>query len=163
MEMKEIIKAIHGQWMLAKDEFQARYEAAHMMDYEQRTSAFKRFNGTEDFKELAALFTSTQGLLFCTENNFPNLATFRLFRSIHPEQYGIYIDAGEITLNNPENAILIGRTNATILCDDNTRHYVVTMHGASAIVIASKWAVVRAISAVGTSIVRRTKEYAIIL
>lgn len=161
--MEEIIKAIHAQWKLAKDEYQARCEAAHYLEAAQKIAACRMFKGTEDIPAIAAIFTSVQGLEFCVANNFPNLATFRLFRKVKPEQYSVYIDAGEITLKNPEKAILIGRTNATIKCDDNTRHNVVTMHGATATIIASKWAVVRAVSAVGSSIVRRTQDHAIIL
>lgn len=70
------------------------------------------FKGTEDFEALVRLFRSPQGVEFCMNNHFPNTATFRLFKPLRPEQYGIYIDAGNITLTNPDKAILIGRTTA---------------------------------------------------
>ena len=100
---------------------------------------------------------------FCLAANFPNLATFRLFKRFNPEQYSFYIDAGNITLKNPKTAVLIGKTTATIKCDTCENHTVITMHGASATVLASGWAVVRTEAGVSTNIIRRTSDNAIIL
>lgn len=161
--MKEIIESIHAQWLLAKRGYQERCEAAHFTEAAEKIAACRMFKGTESVAELAAIFTSPQGIEFCTENNFPNLATLRLFRKEDTERYGIFIDAGNIQITNPETAVLIGRTNATVHCDDLKRHTVVTMHGACATILASKWAVARCIAAPGTSMIRRTKDNAIIL
>lgn len=163
MNEKEIIRQIHRQWLIAKEQRRQRCEAAHRSDVAAKLSACDMFEGTEDIAALARLFTSPQGVEFCLAANFPNLATLRLFKPYHPERFGIYIDAGQITLNNPSTAVLIGRTNATVMCDTCAAHTVVTMHGATATVLASGWAVVRTEAGASTNIIRRTSDNAIIL
>lgn len=129
----------------------------------EKLAACNIFKGTEDIAGIARLFTSPQGVEFCLAANFPNLATLRLFKRFNPERYGIYIDAGSITLNNPKTAVLIGRTTATVKCDTCENHTVITMHGATATVLASGWAVVRTEAGASTSIIRRATDNAIIL
>lgn len=129
----------------------------------EKLAACNIFKGTEDIAGIARLFTSPQGVEFCLAANFPNLATLRLFKRFNPERYGIYIDAGDITLKNPKTAVLIGRTTATVKCDTCENHTVTTMHGATATVLASGWAVVRTEAGASTSIIRRTTDNAIIL
>lgn len=163
MEAKEIIEQIHRQWLVTKEQRRQRCIATHMSDLAERLAACDMFKGTEDIAELARLFTTPQGLEFCLAANFPNLATLRQFKRFNPEKYGFYIDAGNITLKNPERAVLIGRTIATVVCDTCAAHTVVAMHGATATVIASGWAVVRIEAGVSTSIIRRVSDNAIIL
>lgn len=163
MEAKEIIERIHRQWLIAKEQLRQRCEASHKTDVAQKLAVCDLFKGTEDIAELARLFTSPQGVEFCLAANFPNLNTLRLFKRFNPEKYGIYIDAGNITLKNPKTAVLIGRTTATIECDTCAKHTIITMHGASATVLASGWAVVHTEAGISTNIVRRTTDHAIIL
>lgn len=129
----------------------------------EKLAACNIFKGTEDIAGIARLFTSPQGVEFCLAANFPNLATLRLFKRFNPERYGIYIDAGSITLNNPKTAVLIGKTNAIIECDTCANHTIITMHGATATILASGWAVVRTEAGASTTIIRRTTDHAIIL
>lgn len=163
MEAKETIKQIHSQWLVAKEQRRLKCEAHNMNEVARKLAACTLFTGKEDIPELARLFTSPQGLEFCLAANFPNLATFRLFKNSNPTRYGIYIDAGDITLHNPKTAVLIGRTTATIHCNKCQNSTIVTMHGATATVLASGWAVVRTEAGTGTNIVRRTSDNAIIL
>lgn len=163
MELTEIINNIHRQWLVAKEQRRQRCEASNLGEVAHKLAVCDMFKGSENLAEIARLFTSAQGLEFCLAANFPNVATFRLFKPYKPEQYGFHIDAGQITLRNPKTAILIGRTYATVLCDTCERHEVVAMHGATANVLADKWAVVHTLSGVGSTIVRRTKGNAIIL
>ena len=121
------------------------------------------FKGTEDLDGIVRLFTSPQGIEFCMNNHFPNTATFRLFKPFGVERFGIYIDAGDITLRNPARAILIGRTSATVKCDTNERHEVIVLHGAKALVSASRWAVVFTKVEAGSTCVKTTTENAIVL
>lgn len=123
------------------------------------------FTGKEKtLDDIIALFTSPQGMEFCIQNHFPNMATFRLFKPYNVEQKGIYIDSGTITLKNPENAVLIGRTSATIYCDSNkAKHNITLLHGAKAIVTASQWAVVATQVEPGCNIIKNTNGNAIIL
>lgn len=122
------------------------------------------FTGRErTVEDIVALFTTTQGLEFCIEHHFPNIATFRLFKKYNVERFGIYIDAGSILLTNPSRVILIGRTSATVNCDTIDSHKVILLHGAKAIINASKWAVVATTVESGCNIIRNTYEHAIIL
>jgi len=121
------------------------------------------FKGTEDLQAIIRLFSSPQGIEFCMNNHFPNTSTFRLFKPYNVERHGIYIDAGNITLSNPERAILIGRTCATIDCDTNVRHEVIVLHGAKALVNASKWAVVFTKVEQGSICIKNTSDNAVIL
>ena len=163
MELSEIIKQIHSQWLIAKEQRRQRCLASNLPVVAQRLADCTMFKGDEDIAKLALLFTSPQGMEFCLAANFPTLSTFRLFKSFNTQQYGIYIDAGNITLKNPSMAVLIGKTIATIECDSCAMHKVITLHGASATVLASGWAVVRTESGVSSNIVRRSSDNSIIL
>lgn len=163
METKELIRNIHRQWLAAKTERAARCAGCGMEGTARLLEECKMFSGSESAEELMRLFISPQGLEFCLAAGFPSLATIRLFKPLNPERLGIYIDAGQITLDDPGRAVLIGRTNATVRCSTLARHEVTAMHGATAAVIASGWAVVHTQSGVGSSVVRRASGNAVIL
>lgn len=58
-------------------------------------------------------------------------------------KYGVYVDAGDISLRNNANVGIIGDTVATLEYDDNTIvHKITLMHGAKAIIKASNFAVI---------------------
>lgn len=122
------------------------------------------FTGRErTLDDIVKLFLTPQGMEFCIKNHFPNTATFRQFKKQGVERFGIYIDAGVITLKNPRKAVLIGRTSATINCDSIERHEVFLLHGAKAVVNASKWAVVATTVEQGCTIIRNTSDNSIVL
>lgn len=123
----------------------------------------KAFKGDESLEQLASLFLSEGGIDFCIRNHFPNTSTFRLFRDCGLEKYGIYIDSGDITLHNPGRAVLIGRTAAVVKCDTLKRHEVIVLHGAKALVSASRWAVVFTTVEPGSTCIKFTTENAIVL
>lgn len=134
------------------------YEQARLL------GACSLFTGKErTLEDIVSLFTTTQGMEFCVNNHFPNMATFRLFKPYKVERFGIYIDAGTITLHNPERAILIGNTVATINNDTLDAHEIILLHGAKAIVNASGWAVCKTIVSRGCNIVCNASGNAIIL
>lgn len=121
------------------------------------------FKGTEDLQGIIRLFLSPQGLEFCMAHHFPSTATLRLFKVHNVEKYGIYIDAGNITLKNPRKVILIGRTIATVSYDALERHEIVLLRGARAVINASKWAVVFVKVEQGCSSIKNTTDNALIL
>ncbi len=129
----------------------------------KQLGACDKFTGEEDLEALVRLFLSPQGIEFCIARHFPNTATFRLFKPYRMERWGIYIDAGDITLKNPAKAVLIGRTTATVRCDTLERHEVIVLHGAKALVSASRWAVVFTTVEPGSTCVKTTTENAIVL
>lgn len=102
--------------------------------------------GVSDWKTLAWLFFTPQGIEFCEENNFPSIEDFREMDSSISD-YGVFVDKGEINRSNDSNIALIGNTNATLIFDDNTKvHKVILMHGAKAYIVARNYAVVRVIN-----------------
>lgn len=122
-----------------------------------------KFKGSEDLQGIIQLFKSPQGLEFCIKNHFPRISTMRLFKPYKVERYGIYIDAGEITLSNPGLVLLIGNTTATLNCSSNkARNEVVLMHGAKAVINASEWSVTF-IKVERGSYIKNIKDYAIVL
>lgn len=162
--MEAIIRQIYAQWVIAKEQARQECESRSLHNVAEKYRKCNMFKGTErSIEELAAVFTSRQGLEFCIRYHFPNIATFRLFKGQGVEKYGIYIDAGVITLNNPARAILIGRTSATVNCDECKQHEIMLLHGAKAVVNASKWAVASVTASVGCSVIKNTSENAIIL
>lgn len=126
--------------------------------------ACELFTGKErTLEDIVHLFVTPQGIEFCINNHFPNMETFRLFKPYKIERFGIYIDAGTITLHNPQRAILIGNTVATINNDTLDAHEVILLHGAKAVVNASGWAVCKAIVAEDCYIDSNVTDNAIIL
>lgn len=122
------------------------------------------FTGKErTLEEVVRLLSTPQGVEFCVDNHFPNIATFRLFKPYNMEQFEIYIDAGVITLDNPRNAVLVGDTIATINCDTLDTHELVLLHGAQAVLNASGWAVCSVTAAAGCNVTRKEIDNAIIL
>ena len=143
-DMKEVIRQIYTQAKLL--------------------GACPLFKGTEQtVEDIVRLFQTPQGIEFCMKNHFPNMATLRLFKAHGVEKYGIYIDAGAITLKDPSRAIFIGRTSATVFCTKTERHDIILYHGAKAIVNATKWAVARVQVEQGCSVIRNTSGNAIII
>lgn len=137
---------------------QSLYEQARL------SGACDKFTGAErTIDDIVRLFLSPQGIEFCMKHHFPNMAAVRQFKGQGLERYGIYIDAGMISLREPERVVLIGRTTATIRVSELKRHEIIVMHGAKAAVTATKWAVVRLQVEQGCQVIRNTADNAIIL
>ncbi len=161
--MKEIIRQVYAQWRIAKEQAQKECESRSLLNMAEKYRQCDMFKGTEDLKGIIQLLTSVQGMEFCLRYRFPNIATFRLFKPFNPEQYGVYIDAGTITLKNPKKVVLIGHTSATVDCDTLETHEVYLLHGARAVVNASGWAVVAVKGSTGCQQIRNISENAVIL
>lgn len=119
----------------------------------ERKAIFKRLNIGADcdwfsqtqltnLEDLVEVFYHPQGVEFCQSHNYPSLEILRTFKNLRVERFGVYIDAGRISLHNPERVILIGTTTADITCDKGGSNIIV-MHNAGADITASDWAVVR--------------------
>lgn len=123
---------------------------------------FPCFDGSESVEKLAGLMFTPQGREFCINNRFPGLNTFRTFKPYQPEQYGVYIDAGEITLYDTD-CFLIGNTNATVRLDALKNFHVYLMHGATATIDAGSHSVVRVIADTKSKFTTTKRDNAIIL
>jgi hypothetical protein len=142
--MEELIQKIHAQ--------------------ARQLGACALFTGEESsLKDICVLFRSAQGMEFCMKHHFPNISTLRLFKQYNPEQYGIYIDAGQITLTDPDKVVLIGNTTANINCRQLKGHNVYLLRGAKAVINATGWSVTNVQAEPGCKIIKNTSENAIIL
>ena len=164
MDIKDIIRKIHGQWQQAKSGLAERCSADGRKEMADKLAACNMFVGNESLADIVRLFTSPQGLEFCISAKFPSLSTFRLFKQFGIERFGIYIDAGDITLENPDRAVLIGHTTAHITYSENTPlHRLALLRGASAVVNASGWAVVGVTSERGCKLIKNITGNAVVL
>lgn len=94
-----------------------------------------------DWKSLVWLFFSPQGREFCKDNNYPSLESFRSMAA-NVEPYGVYVDKN-IEKSN-EDIALIGKSESILHYSGVEKAYkVILMHGASAKIYASNYAVVR--------------------
>lgn len=140
--MKEI-KDAQKKWQEAKAKAVRMQEGKGNFELAGKLNACQMFKGDESIEDLAALMFSPQGVEFLTRYKFPDLAVFRKFKRFSPAKLGVYIDAGQITLENPEKAFLVGNTVAVLKYDELKSKRLVMMHGAKATVEASGWAVVK--------------------
>lgn len=124
--------------------------------------ACSKSNGVSDWKSLVWLFFTPQGREFCEENNFPSLEMFQGMKE-HVEQYGVFVDRGEVVRFNDTNIGLIGNTSATLVFDDNSVvHKVVLMHGAKARIKASNYAVILLVN-IGNCDVKIDKDQTVVI
>lgn len=124
--------------------------------------ACSKSNGVSDWKSLVWLFFSPQGREFCEENNFPSLEMFQGMKE-RVEEYGVYVDSGEVERSNDANIGLVGNTSATLTFDDNAVvHKVILMHGAKATIKASRYAVILLVN-VGNCDVKIEKDETVVI
>ena len=121
------------------------------------------FKGTEDLDALVALFMSPQGVEFCLSHHFPSLTTLLAFKPLNVHERGVFINYGGLTISDRRRVVLIGRTSATINCNDDVRYEITLMHGAKAVVNASNWSVVKVNAERGCQVINNTSGNAVIL
>lgn len=139
----QLIKSIQKDWLKAKAKAQAQCVRAGRHDVARKLSECRMFAGYEDLSDLVRLMFSVQGMEFMTSFGFPTINTFRKFKPYNPEQLGVYIDCGEITLTDAQNVFLVGDTTAVLKCRKTAAYTVCLMCGAKATVIASGYSVVK--------------------
>lgn len=140
--MKEIVEA-QKKWQKAKDQARRICLERGKSDLADRISVCTMFKGTESLDDAASLVFSAQGSEFMTRFGFPSLDTFRSFLKFSPEKYGAYIDKGKIALSGEKRILLVGNTTARIKCDETALYRIILMHGASAVIDASGYSVVK--------------------
>ena len=101
-----------------------------------------RLHGTEDKKRLLRLLCTPQGVEFCTKNLFPDIAMCRVFKGELAEKMGVFVET-DVTAQNLPFVFLVGKCHAELEYTDSKKlHQVILMHGATANIKASNWAVV---------------------
>lgn len=164
MEIKDIIRQIHGQWKQAKAHLAERCAANGNTEMASKLEACDMFKGNEELAAIVRLFTSPQGIEFCLAAKFPTLPTLRLFKRFGVDKFGVYIDAGNITLDNPRRAVLIGRTTARVnYTENNPLHNITLLRGASAVINAGGWAVVGVTAERGCKVIKNITGNAVVL
>lgn len=161
---KSIIKSIYAQWKLTKGQAQQECENRALFNMAEKYRTCCMFKGEETLEQIVALYKSIRGLEFCLRYHFPSIETLRLFKNEHPERFGVYIDAGDIVIDNPvQKILLIGDTIGKISCSETRRYEIALLHGASAVVNASGWAIVAPEVETGCGIIKNSQDNAIIL
>lgn len=95
-----------------------------------------------DWKSLAWLFFSPQGVEFCKRHNYPSVDVFRGMRDCGVAKYGVHVEE-RVELTN-EDAALIGEGKSVLRFVGAERPYkVILMHGAKARIHVGMYAVVR--------------------
>lgn len=139
---KTLIEDMHSQWVQAKRQAQVECENRSLFNMAEKYRVCEMFKGTETEEEVLALFTTPQGIEFCTKHSFPAIEMCRKFKGEAAEKLGIFVES-DVHVENLPIVILVGKCHAELEYNDpDKRHQVILMHGASASIKASNWAVV---------------------
>ena len=141
--MKRLIKHIQDEWYAAKKAAKTLCESKGDYGMAFKLEECEMFKGNETLEELIDLMFTSKGIEFMTQYNFPDLATFRKFKKYHPEQFGVYIDCGKISLTEVRRVFLVGKTTATVNYRETAGNRLYLMHGAAASIVASGYSVVK--------------------
>ena len=149
---KTLIEDIHSQWVQAKKQAQEECENRSLFNMAEKYRVCSMFKGTETVEEVLALFTTPQGIEFCTKHSFPTIEMCRKFKGETAERLGIFVEE-DVRIANYPIVVLVGNCHAELEYNDpDKRHQVILMHGASASIKASNWAVVFVNNASGGSV-----------
>ena len=106
----------------------------------------------KNFHSLTSLFFTPQGLEFCHKNNFPPLGIFQAHKN-EVSDCNMYVDCGCIRLDKRKYICLVGNTSAEIEASGvDFVHTVILMHGASATINASNYAVIKVVNISGSKV-----------
>lgn len=144
MDEKKIIALLYNGWREAKNKAERTARLEGDMLLARRLRACDVFTGEETtITEVVAKLHSVEGLEFLLLSGFPTLELFREYKAALPEGCSVYVDAGEITLHDALDAILVGDTQAKATYEQTECHKLTAVYGASATVDAYEFAVVR--------------------
>ena len=137
-----LIRDISAQWKDAKQQAQKECENRSLFNMAEKYRVCSMFKGTETLEQVLKLFSSPQGIEFCTKRSFPTIEMCRKFKGPTAENLGIYVEE-DVKIQNRPLVILVGNCRAELEYSiPGERYQVVLMHGATAHIKASNWAVV---------------------
>ena len=117
-----------------------------ILDSAAHLGACDKIDNVENWGALCSLFFSPQGREFCKLHNFPTIEAFRQMKP-HVAEGNVLVDAGVIKRENDGNIAIVGDTVAHLTFNDNTKvHKVILMHGATATIEASNYAVIHLVN-----------------
>lgn len=164
MKEREAIKHLHQLWREAKAECALRAKAEGDDKLAEALEECHVFTGEEaTMEEVIAKLHSVRGVEFMLLSGFPSAELFRQYREVAKDAMGVYIDAGDIEINDTACILLVGDTRASIECNSPECYKVTALHGAQADVVAGGYAVIRPRHDEASSIGVRTSGNAIVL
>ena len=139
----EDLTPIRSEWKKAKARAEKLCVKAGREDVAQKLRICTMFHGDETLEELVELLFSPQGIEFATSFDFPTLSIFKQFKKYDTNQLGVYIDAGNITLEEEHRVLLVGNTTATLKYSQTRANKVCALHGAKVHIEAAGFSVVK--------------------
>lgn len=104
------------------------------------------------YRGLTRLLFSPRGSEFCAKHNFPALNLLQRIKN-ETATFGVYTDAGCISPSSRKNICLAGNTSGRIKASGTQfTHTIILMHGASATIDASNYAVLKVINISGLNV-----------
>ena len=138
----ENLTPIRTEWRKAKARAAQMCIKAGREDVAQKLNACTMFHGDETLEELVELLFSPQGVEFISRFSFPTLSIFRQFKKYDTQKLGVYIDAGEIMLEEAHRVLLVGNTTATLKYSQTHENLICALHGATAKIEAAGYSVI---------------------
>ena len=134
-----------------------------IQDAALQLGACNKIDKVSGIPSLCRLLFSPQGTEFCEKHNFPDLATFQEIK-VEVKAQGVFVDCGNISLRSRQNICLVGSTHASIkMSGVKYTHTVILMHGASAVIEASNYAVVNVVNISGGEVEIKKDNTVIVL
>lgn len=101
-----------------------------------RCGACELIEKADSIADLIGLMATPQGREFCKKHSFPTLDMLRERRG-EITSLGVYVDAGDIEIDDMDNVVIAGDTCAILRYKQSDKPYhAIVMHGAKAKVIA---------------------------
>lgn len=141
--MEGLIREAWTKWKAAKEAARASCEESGHLEMARKLGECGMFKGNETIREIVNLMFTPRGMEFLTTYRFPDMGTFRKFKKYGLKRLGVYIDSGKVELSEARRVFLVGRTSAKLYYNDTKANRVCMMHGASAVIIASGYSVVK--------------------
>lgn len=111
--------------------------------------ACSKLDKISDYRSLVTAFFTPQGIEFCEKHNYPSIETLRTIKEFVKSR-GVYVDRSNVSLKGRRHICLVGDTHANIEAQDvKFVHTVILMHGATATIHASNYAVIKVINISG--------------
>lgn len=118
--------------------------AQEIYDGIKRRGACASFDvGHLNMSSLLRWLLRKEGRDFCAEHGYPTMDMWHRFAAEYDAPaMGVYVDAGDVQLDDPDGAILVGDTHATVKCRRGKAHRIAVLHGAKLHVDAGDFSVV---------------------
>lgn len=144
MNIADLIHTTFLLWKYKKDEVENNFRRKGDFKTANRYRECRMFNGEESLMELVEKCFSPQGIEFMVNNGFPTKQIFEKFAPYLSDNSGIYINQGNIEISDCKDTILlVGNTHAKISCGLLKSYTIIILHGSSAQIESSGYAVVR--------------------